>query len=368
MKFVLVSPKNRTIYNFRGDLLEEVMGKGYSVTATGPDKTDIDKVLDLGISFKEIPLKKTGTNIADDIKYYRSLLKYFKSEKPDVVLGYTIKPVIYGSIAAKRAGVKNINAMLTGLGYTFAASSLKAGILRFLTTTLYKISLNAVDNVIFQNCDDMELFIKKNLVKREKCKVVNGSGVCMERYPKTDIPDNITFFMLSRVLYSKGICEYLKAVEILKEKYPHVRFMLLGKIDETMQDSLREAEVMQYVEKGVIDYYGETDRVTDYYKQCSVFVLPSYREGTPRAALEAMSMGRPVITTDAPGCRETVIDGKTGFLIPVKNVQALADKMEWFIKNSNMIKPMGDAAYVYCKEKFEISKVNKSMLQYMNIN
>ena len=366
MRFILVSPKNRTAYNFRGDLIKRIISCGYEVIVTGPNRVGVEKIEALGARFVEIPMNKNGVNPFKDIRYERALYKLFCKEKPDAVLGYTAKPVIYGSIAAKCAGVKKITAMITGLGYAFTAQTKKAKAIRAVMSVLYKKALNCADTVIFQNPDDREQFVSSGLVKSEKCRVVNGSGVNTNRFSVADYPDKITFFMLSRVMYSKGIREYLRACELVKEKHPEVRFMLLGAC-ENIQDSLSKEDLAPYVEKGIIEHFGETDRVEDYYKQCSVYVLPSYREGTPRTVLEAMSMGRAIITTDAPGCRETVIDGKTGFLVPVKNAEAVAEKMTEFIENPELIKTLGAASAEYAREKFSVDKVNDDMCCHLNI-
>lgn len=366
MRFILGSPKNRTAYNFRGDLIKRIISCGYEVIVTGPNRVDVEKIEALGAHFVEIPMNKNGVNPKEDLKYQKALYELFKKEKPDVVLGYTSKPVIYGSIAAKKAGVPHKVAMITGLGYAFTAQTKKAKAIRAVMSVLYKKALNCADTVIFQNPDDREQFVSSGLVKSEKCRVVNGSGVNTNRFSVADYPDKITFFMLSRVMYSKGIREYLRACELVKEKHPEVRFMLLGAC-ENIQDSLSKEDLAPYVEKGIIEHFGETDRVEDYYKQCSVYVLPSYREGTPRTVLEAMSMGRAIITTDAPGCRETVIDGKTGFLVPVKNAEAVAEKMTEFIENPELIKTLGAASAEYAREKFSVDKVNDDMCCHLNI-
>lgn len=366
MRFILVSPKNRTAYNFRGDLIKRIISCGYEVIVTGPNRVGVEKIEALGARFVEIPMNKNEVNPKEDLKYQKALCELFKKEKPDVVLGYTSKPVIYGSIAAKKAGVPHKVAMITGLGYAFTAQTKKAKAIRAVMSVLYKKALNCADTVIFQNPDDREQFVSSGLVKSEKCRVVNGSGVNTNRFSVADYPDKITFFMLSRVMYSKGIREYLRACELVKGKHPEVRFMLLGAC-ENIQDSLSKEDLAPYVEKGIIEHFGETDRVEDYYKQCSVYVLPSYREGTPRTVLEAMSMGRAIITTDAPGCRETVIDGKTGFLVPVKNAEAVAEKMTEFIENPELIKTLGAASAEYAREKFSVDKVNDDMCCHLNI-
>lgn len=366
MKFILVSPKNRTAYNFRGDLVKEIIACGYEVIVTGPNRDNVEKIEALGARFVEIPMNKNGVNPFADLQYEQALYKLFREEKPDAVLGYTSKPVIYGSIAAKRAGIKNITAMITGLGYAFTQKTMKARAIRAIMSVLYKPALKFADTVVFQNPDDRDEVIRLKLVKADKCRVVNGSGVNMERFKPLPYPDTITFFMLARVMYAKGIREYLSAAEIVKAKYPDVKFMLLGAC-EGIQDSISRESLQKYIDEGIIAYYGETDNVAPYYGECSVFVLPSYREGTGRVILEAMATQRPIIATDVAGCRETVRDGITGFLVPAKNSEALAEKMIWFIEHPEKIPEMGKASLEYCKEKYDVRKVNANMLNFCRI-
>ncbi len=371
MKFILVSPKNRTVYNFRGDLVKKIVEKGYEVVVTGPNQIDADKIAELGARFVEIPMNKNGVNPFADLKYQKALVNLFEKESPDVVLGYTSKPVIYGSIAAKKASKKikrdvRAVAMVTGVGYAFTSQTFKARIIRFIMSVLYKRAFKKADRVIFQNEDDKSQFERLKLVSPTKTAVVNGSGVNTNKFPVVDYPNRLTFFMLARVMYSKGAREYLSACKTIKERYPQVRCMLLGAC-EGIQDSLPKEELNPYINDGTIEYFGETDRVADYYGQCSVYVLPSYREGTPRTVLEAGSMGRAIITTDAPGCRGTVIDGKTGFLVPVKDAVALAEKMEKFIKDPTLVRSMGQASAEYVREKYDVEKVNAVMLELLNV-
>ncbi|MBQ7385075.1 MAG: glycosyltransferase family 4 protein [Ruminococcus sp.] len=367
MKFVLISPKNRTAYNFRGDLIKDIIAKGYEVIVTGPNDIDVEKIEALGARFVKIPMEKTGVNPVSDLKYIKALKKLFKEEKPDITFGYTIKPVIYGAIAAKLSKVKHIYSMIAGAGYVFVAKTTKAKLIRFVVKLLYKIGFACADKVVFMNPDDLNDFTSLKLLKKEKCVMVNGSGVNMERFEKCNIPEEPIFFMLSRALHSKGVAEYLKAAEIVKAKHPEAKFMYLGEIDESMQDSLKKEEVQYYIDKGIINYYPEHPDVRIYYRQCSVFVLPSYREGIPRTVQEAMSMGRPVIVTDAPGCRETVMDGKTGFMVEVKNSDSLAEAMCKFIENPQLIKTMGEESYKYCKEKFDVRKINEVLMGHLGI-
>jgi glycosyltransferase involved in cell wall biosynthesis len=366
MKFILISPKNRTAWNFRGDLIREIIATGTEVIVTGPDLEGVEHIHELGARFEEVPLQKNGTGILGDLKYTWRLWRLMRKEKPDVTLGYTIKPVIYGAIAARLAGVRNINSMVTGGGYLFITKSIKAKILRSLAIMLYRIGFRCAHKVIFQNLDDMEEFtLQRGLVPVHKARLVNGSGVNMEHFKPAPYPEAITFFMLSRIMYNKGVKEYLEAARVVKAKYPDVRFMLLGAV-ENIQDSMSTEELQSYIDDHTIDYFEETPDVRPYYRQCSVYVLPSYREGTPRTVLEAMAMARPIITTDTQGCRNTVLNSQNGFLVPVKDINALAEKMEWFILHPQSIKKMGQESLEMCKEKYDVRKVNGEMMKFLN--
>ncbi|MFI3278552.1 MAG: glycosyltransferase family 4 protein [Rikenellaceae bacterium] len=365
--FVLVSPKNRTAYNFRGELIEEIVTQGYKVYVTGPNRIDVDKIEALGAEFVEIANDKNGVSITSDIKYLLALIKLFRRVKPSVTLGYTVKPVIYGAIAARLSGVKSINSMITGVGYLFISKSRKAKLLKSLVLILYKIGLWCADNVIFQNRDDRSEFVANGLVKDSKCNLVNGSGVNMSRFTRAPYPEQLTFFMLSRAMYSKGVMEYAEAARMVKSKYSDIRFIFLGAF-ENIQDSVDEAEFRaKYIDSGVFDYFPETDNVPSFIAMSSVYVLPSYREGTPRTVLEAMAMGRAIITTDVPGCRETVQNTKNGFLVDVRSAQAVADAMIHIIENPALIQEMGDASYDYCHTKYRVEVVNETMRTILKI-
>lgn len=367
MKFLMISPKNRTAYNFRGDLVREIVDRGYEVIITGPDMIDVDRIIELGARFVQIPMKKTGTNVISDLKYCWRLYRLIKQEKPDISLGYTVKPVVYGSIAAHFAGVRNVNSMVTGAGYTFTAKTIKAKLLGMVVRFLYCIGLHFADQVIFQNPDDLNEFCKRKLVSEKKCFVVHGSGVNLEHFRPMPLPEHPAFFMLSRLLKSKGVQEYLKAAKIIKRRYPQVKFYLLGKYESDMQDAVPRDSIEKYIKEGIISRFDESDDVRPYYEMCSVYILPSYREGIPRTVLEAMAMGRPIITTDAPGCRETVIDGRTGYIVPVKDSKSVARKMEIFINNPQSIGIMGKRSREYVEEKFDVVKVNEEMVKIMKL-
>lgn len=217
MKLIMVSPKNRTAYNFRGDLIREIIDCGYEVVVTGPNHDNVEKIEALGARFVEIPMNKNGVDPFADLKYQKVLYELFCKEKPDVVFGYTSKPVIYGSIAAKKAGVQHIAAMVTGAGYAFTAQTAKARLIRMIQSVLYKKAFRCADVVIFQNNDDRMQFVEMHLVNNSKCVVVNGSGVNTDKFPIAPLPEKPAFFMLSRVMYSKGVREYLAACKRVKK-------------------------------------------------------------------------------------------------------------------------------------------------------
>ena len=367
-KFLLVSPKNRSAYNFRGDLIKDIQAKGYEVIVTGPNMDNVDRITALGAKFIEVPVNKNGLNPFADIAYCWRLRKIMQVERVDAMLGYTIKPVIYGSIAAKLAGVQNRNAMVTGAGYLFASKSIKARIIRTISFVLYKFGLGAARNVIYQNIDDLKEFVNAGLVEKDKCHVVNGSGVNMTKYIPAPYPEIPSFFFLGRLVYSKGGLDFVKAAKIVKAKYPDVRFMILGKLEKNLPDAIMEEDLMPYVNDGTVELFPETDNISQYYAMSSVFVLPTaYREGTPRVILEAMASARAIITTFTPGCKETVIDGENGFFVPTHNPKALADKLEFFVNNPENIAKMGAKSLQLCKDKYEVSIINKRMLEIMGI-
>lgn len=367
MKILIIAPKTRSLINFRGDLIKSISDKNNEVIAIGPE-SGFDKELEnIGARFIQIKLRKTSTTIFDNLKYLKDLTKVIKKENPDRIFTYTIKPVIFGSIAGKKARVKEIYSMVTGLGYVYAEDSFKARILRIICGIGYKLAFKYNTKVIFQNKDDKEEFIRRGYLKEEKCEVVDGSGVNMERFKRNELPKENVFLMVSRILKLKGVKEYFEAAKIVKEKYPETEFLYVGAENKT-QSALKLDELKEYIDNGIVNYCGETSDVPSYIRKCSIFVLPSYyREGIPRTLLEALAMGRPIITTETVGCKETVINGENGLFTPIKDSNALAEKMIYMIEHREKLKEMSDKSYEYCKQRFDVNIINKKMLEIMNI-
>ena len=367
-KIVIISHYSPSLINFRGDLIRAMVELGHKVICLGPEAGFEQPLQELGADYRQIPLHRTGLNPLKDVKTLFSLRKVLKEIRPDIVFSYTVKPIVYGSIAAHMAGVRRMYAMIEGLGYVFIGQSLKQKFLRQLVCFLYHKALKYNKAVFFLNPDDMRLFVDNSIVpKAVKPVLLNGIGVNIEKFafapPKLS---PVTFLLIARLIKDKGILEYVESARLLKQKYPAAKFQLLGPLDINPA-AITQEQLERWTKEGIIEYLGKTNDVRPYIAEASVYVLPSYREGTPRSVLEAMSMGRPIITTDAPGCRETVIDGKNGFLVPVKDVDALKSAMEKFILEPDLISRMGKQSRVIAEEKYDVRKVNRVILQEMGL-
>ena len=303
-------------------------------------------------------------NPLNDLILLVKLFKIFKKQSPDIILSYAIKPVIWSGLASKFFKT-DFYALITGLGFAFQGTSFKRKLLTSLVVFLYRVALKKCKAVIFQNKDNLNLFVEKGIVPRSKTQLVNGSGVDIEKFNvETFSKGNINFLCLSRLLTEKGLREYAAAAKIVKKKFPSVVFNLVG-AEDTSPDAIPLDEVNRWSE--YINYKGSTMDVRSHIKNAHVYVLPSYHEGIPRSTLEAMSMGRAVITTDATGCKETVENGINGFKVSVRSINEIAEKMIWFIEHPEQIELMGIESRRIVVEKFDVHKVNKKMLNIMNL-
>lgn len=361
MTILIISAKNKTVFNFRGDLIKDMIAKGNNVYVTGPNKEYIDDIMALGVKdFIEVPSIKDNTSIKNDLRYLSLLKKVIKKLHPDIVFSYNIKPVIYGSIAARAEGVPHIFSMVTGLGRVYAKNGFKTKIIRLITNCLYKTAFKGCEKVIFQNGDDVDELVNSGILSRQKACVVNGSGVNMERFTKTNIPEKPVFLMVSRIIREKGVLEYCAAAREIRKKNPEATCILLGGFDSSI-GALRKDDIQEYIDDGSIVFPGEVKDPVSFYSKASVFVLPSYyREGLPRTILEAMACGKPIITTDWTGCREAVIDGRNGFLIPIRNTTLLVQKM-LMLCDCELAQNYGEMSYCLCKEKYRVEIVNQQM-------
>ena len=370
MRILIVASFASSIVAFRGPLIKALIAREHQVYISAPDIPDsVSAALEqFGARVCEIGLSRNGIGIGRDLRYFLALRGLMSTVKPDLVMTYTIKPNIWGAFAAASLGIPSV-AMVTGLGYAFtdgATNSLTRVAVRLIARSLYRASTRRNRVVIFQNPDDRDDFIAAGcLMDLSKTRVVNGSGVDMAHYRRVPLPNAPVFLMMARLLRNKGVREYAQAAKEVLREFPQARFLLAGDFDGG-PDSIDRIEVARWVEEG-IEYLGALDDVRPTLAQASVYVLPSYREGTARSVLEAMAMGRPVITTDAPGCRETVKAGFNGLLVPVRDSEALAEAMRSMIKRPREIAAMGENSYQYCLDKYDVHKVNQEMLRHLGL-
>ena len=379
MKFLIISSFLPSILNFRGKLLEAIQKKGFEVHIIAPDlalfKVEYKKLEALGYHVHEVTMQRTGTNPIADIKTLGAMYKLIKKIKPDYVLSYTIKPVIYGTLATWLAKVPHRFALITGLGYAFqnVEHGSKRSFFQKVVHGLYQQALSHSHKVFFQNPDDLKLFKDLKLLQPNlPTVIVNGSGVNVTNFNVLPFPVNprntpkLSFLLIARLLGDKGIREYAEAAKLIKQQHPEVEFHLVGWIDENPA-AIQQSELDTWIADARLKYWGKLSDVRTAIAESSIYVLPSYREGTPRTVLEAMAMGRAIITTDAPGCRETVVDGDNGFLVEVKSVESLVEAMQKFINQPELIEKMGNRSREIALHKYDVHQVNTHMMQEMGL-
>ena len=375
-KIFIVCDSSRSLLDFRGKLIEKMQidNQVYVFTPKIEQESVRKRLQELKVITYESKLNGSNVSIMSDLQFIFSLYKLLRKIKPDIFFPYTFKPVIYGSFLAKLCNVNLIAPMLTGLGYNFTdnpnSNKWVVKITRFLLK--YSLQPNPRLNIIFQNKDDSQRLLDlKILNKKHQVYVVNGSGVDLShyKYSKPSVSP-ITFLMVSRLINAKGIKEYYDAAKVIKQRFPKTVFKLIGAYDDNI-DSI-SPQLYQEISSGeTIKYIGQVDDVRPDIEQSSVMVLPSYYgEGVPRCVLEGMAMGRPVITSDSVGCRETINpepENANGFLIPIKNASALASKMTYFIEHSDDIVNYGNRGRTFAKEKFDVNLVNSELFKIMKL-
>lgn len=376
-KIMLVANCEFTIFNFRKELIDEMKARGHNLKFISPDtlSNESTTLIPKNISAYSddliyINLSRGGINPIQDLSLLWSLYKIFKAHKPDIVLNYTIKPTIYSSIAAGLARVPGIYSNITGLGFIFTHNSLKTTILKRLIHLLYRFALLFNTKVFFQNEDDRSYFTEHALIKNSKTKLINGSGVNTELFEaknfETDQVDTKRFLFVGRLLKDKGIFELLEAAQRLEKERSDFTLQIIGSPDLGNPNSLDEKFIHQFEGSSCIKFLGHQKDVSSFLSNAGVFILPSYREGTPRSTLEALASSMPVITTDAPGCRSTVNSGVNGFLVPVKDSEGLYLRMKYFLEHPEQIPVMGAASRKLALEKFDVRLVNRSILETIN--
>ncbi|WP_338617710.1 glycosyltransferase family 4 protein [Pigmentiphaga sp. CHJ604] len=370
-KVLIIGGLAQSLINFRWPLIKAIANRGYEVHGCAADNNErVSKLfLDIGGKYHVFHLKRTGSNPADDIRTLFELWRLIGKIKPEYVICYTIKPVVYGILASWIRRVPYRYALITGLGYAFTQS--KEGRTRSwiqsTSKTLYKQALQRTEHVFFQNPDDQNFFKNSGILKSEqKSSIVNGSGVDTQHFHVAPLPPNPVFLLIARLLRDKGILEYVEAAKIVKSRGVDATFLLVGPFDVN-PSAITSDQVDDWQKSKIIHYLGTVDDVRQVIRESSIYVLPSYREGTPRSVLEAMAMGRPVITTDAPGCRETVVNGTNGFLVQPQDPISLAEAMLHLALDPDLREKFGQESRKIACQKYDANSVSFALLESTKI-
>lgn len=369
MKVIVIGALPSSLSNFRGKLLEALVDSGCTTVgmASGANSSEILKVEETGAEYIDYPVERNGLNPIKDLVTLFSLVRTFRKERPDVILAYTIKPVIWGGIASRIARTGSFFGLITGLGYAFESGKSGRKLLSSIVARLYSVALKKSSGIIFQNKENKNTFVDCKMADPTKTHVVDGSGVDIDYFNYNSLSvcqKTVTFLMVARILRAKGVIDFIESSQIVKQKYPLANFQFIGPEDPS-PDSLKK----EIFEGSCVDYLGLTNDVRAALEGCSVFVLPSYyNEGLPRSTQEAMATGRPIITTDHVGCRETVIEGKNGFLVPINDVTSLAERMIWMLENQDKLERMGYESRRIVEQRFDVRSINEDILRIMGIS
>ncbi|WP_419813920.1 glycosyltransferase family 4 protein [Glacieibacterium sp.] len=371
-KVVVVASLAWSLINFRGQLLSDMVAAGHDVVAVAPeDDPEVARELAArGVRYRVVPMRRASISIASDIRTLMALYGLFRAERPDLVLAYTQKPIVYAGLAARMAGIPRFVAMISGLGHVFSDGGGRAqAVLRGLVSQLYRQALTGVATVFVFNSDDRAELLKHRIITADVPVVqVPGSGIDTRRFVAAPLPAGAPVFLLvARLLRNKGLYEFVEAARRIRANHPEVRCQLLGPRDPNPA-GITAAELASWQAEGVIEYLGETRDVVPFFAGASVFVLPTwYREGLPRTILEAMASGRAVITSLAPGCRDAVEDGANGWLVPVRDTAALTAAMQRFVDDPQLIVAMGARSRMLAEARYDVRIVNHLLLSTMNL-
>jgi glycosyltransferase involved in cell wall biosynthesis len=366
MKVVIALNTAWNLVNFREGLIRALVANGNEVVAVAPHDQHALGLAELGCRFVALPIDNKGTHPGRDLLLFFRFLKLLHRERPDVFLGYTVKPNVYGSIAAHVLGIPVVN-NIAGLGTAFIRNNWLTRLVRWL----YKVALSRSHHVFFQNNEDLQMFVELGLVASNIVTRLPGSGINLTAFPFTPLKSSsespLVLLLVARLLWDKGVGEYVEAARIIHRQYPNVKLQLLGFLDVANPTAVTRAQMQDWVNEGVVEYLGVTNDVKPYIVAADVIVLPSYREGVPRSLLEAAAIGRPIVTTDAIGCRDAVDHGVNGFLCKIRNVDDLAEKMILMIELSLSDRiAMGAAGRSKMEQEFDEKIVIDRYLEVVN--
>lgn len=361
---IIISGSGDTFVWFRLQLLREFQKKGYTIFALSPEISDdaLRVLNENNIVFIKTALERKSFNFINLGISIFQLLKIYRDINPKITISYMHKSIIASNITSRILSLKNTYSMITGLGHIYYDHSFRGRLIQLIVSFLLKVSLKRAKKVFFQNQDDLNAFINKGIISRSQAMIINGSGINLQEFPETGLPSTLRFITIARLIKSKGLHEFAMAARIVKETYPLAEFFIYGYEDQHSDSISKEEIENQWYEKYGVEFKGFTSNVYRALSECYCYVLLSHHEGTPRSVLEAMSVGRPIIVTDAPGCRETVIDNLNGLIVPIKDHVAAASAMIKIIQKDLAFK-MAKQSRMLAEKKYDVRKVNKVILQ-----
>ena len=361
MKYLLIATRSKEIMNFRKSFIEHLIDKGHTVSVIAFDGERKEDIESLNAKVFVIEQDNRGINPFSILSFKKQVKKIVNDIRPDVVLTYQLKPNTLSVKVSKKAGAK-VYSMVEGLGDVYIKNGLKWKLIRAVVNFLYKNSFKKAEKVFFLNNDDKQEFIKRKLIKEEKCVVINGIGVDLNHFEQKPIKNDNVILMVARMLKSKGVLEYCECARRVKKLIPSATFNYLGG-----EGDINIKDIQEYIDDGSINYLGVVKDVRPYLEDCSVFILPTYyREGLPMSIMEAESVGRAIITTNSVGAKETVEDGYNGFLIQTKNVDELTKKVIYLLQNTQKIKEMGQNSRTFAEQNFDKEKINKEVYEIVS--
>jgi glycosyltransferase involved in cell wall biosynthesis len=358
MKAVLFANTDWYLYNFRRSLALSLRRSGYDVLLISPAGSYVNKLRDLGLRWEPLPMQRRSLNPMRELALLWYLVKLLRRERPSIVHGFTIKCAVYGSLAARIAGIKARVSAVAGMGYVYSSTQLKARVLRPIVSGLLRLALGGKGaRLILQNADDVELFKQQGLITPKHIRLIRGSGVNCEQFAgaRTRPPngERMRVLMACRLLWEKGVDDYVAAIRALHEQGCFVDALLAGTSDPGNPSAIPESTVRQWVDEGIITWLGHVDDMAALLGSVHLVVLPSHGEGLPRVLVEAAACGLPLITTDVPGCRDLVSDGVDGLLIPLNDSDALARAIKRLMDDPDLARKLGNAARIKARAQFD---------------
>ena len=359
--YLLICVSSQGVINFRSNLIKSLIEKGNSVSIISFDDIFKEEIIKMGCSFYVITDNNRSLSPFKILSLKHKYKQIIKKVNPDVVFTFMLKPNIFGVLAARDLKIDSIFSMVEGVGDSFINKGIKWSIIRFFTCFLYKKALKFAKKVFFLNDCDIDDFVNFKLVSKDQCVRINGIGIDLDKFSYREVKSHSSFLMVARLLKTKGVLEYCECARKVKLKYPNSIFSLLG-----AEGSIKIKDIQSYIDDSSIVYLGTTKDVRPFLEDASVLVLPSYREGMPVSIMEAEAIGRLIVTTDVPGCRDTVVNDYNGFIVEKQNVDKLAEKIMYILDNPQIIKKYGINSRIFAEENFDYKKINEKIIEVIS--